>query len=85
MIASLLLVGFGLALAGCGPWLVGRVLRPESAPTLGLFAWLATSLSQTLDDHPEPRACRSLANWPNDQRIPNGCGQPFGIAPLYRL
>lgn len=49
MIASLLLVGFGLTLAGLGPWLVGRVvLRPASAPTLSLVAWLATSIAALL-------------------------------------
>ncbi len=48
MIASILLVGFGLALAGLGPWLVGRVLRPESAPTLGLATWLVVSTAALL-------------------------------------
>lgn len=48
MIASLVLVSFGLTLAGSGPWLVGRVLRPESAPTLGLLAWLVASAAALL-------------------------------------
>ncbi len=48
MIASTLLVGFGLALAGLGPWLVGRVVRMDAAPTLGVVAWLATSTAALL-------------------------------------
>lgn len=48
MIASILLVGFGLALAGLGPWLIRRVLRAESAPKLGVVAWMATSTAALL-------------------------------------
>ncbi len=48
MIASILLVGFGLTLAGLGPWLVDRVVRPESAPRLGVVTWLATSTAALL-------------------------------------
>lgn len=43
MIASVLLVGFGLTLAGLGPWLLARALRAESTPTLGLVAWMVAS------------------------------------------
>lgn len=48
MIASLLLVGFGLALAALGPWVIGRMMRPASAPRLGLVAWLTTSIAALL-------------------------------------
>lgn len=48
MIASVVLVGFGLALAGVGPWLVCRALRSESAPTLGVAAWLTVSAAALL-------------------------------------
>lgn len=48
MIGSIVLVGFGLTLAASGQWLVGRALRPEAAPTLGVVAWLATSAAALL-------------------------------------
>lgn len=48
MIGSIVLVGFGLTLAASGQLLVGRTLRPEAAPTLGVVAWLATSTAALL-------------------------------------
>lgn len=48
MIGSIVLVGFGLFLAASGQWLVGRALRPEAAPALGVVAWLATSAAALL-------------------------------------
>lgn len=48
MIASILLVGFGVVLAALGPWLVGRLLHSESVPTLGVAAWLTASAAALL-------------------------------------